>query len=93
MSRAVVNVHIFDKLTAKTVLGEHTFENTKEQGVHTGFEVLVVGFLHKHFGGLLALTAGIAGLVQVNLVGHLAAGENHFVGVDNDDVVAALYIG
>lgn len=93
MVGAVVDVEVLDELTSQAVFGEHTLHHTEEEGVHTGFEVLVVGFLHEHFGGLLTLTAGIAGVVKVNLVGHLVAGKNDFVGVDDDDVVAAGYIG
>jgi len=63
--RTVVHVHVLDEATADTVLGEHTFHNVHEQGVHTLFLiVLFERFLHEHFGSSLALTAGIAGVAR-----------------------------
>ena len=93
MIGTVVDVDVLDELASETVFGEHTLHHAEEEGVHTGFEVLVVGFLHQHFGGLLTLTAGITGVVKVNLVGHLVAGQDDLVGVDDDDVVATLDVG
>jgi hypothetical protein len=90
---SVVNVEVLDELTTKTVLGKHTLDNAEVQGVHTRFEVLVEGFLHQNLGSLLALTTGIAGVVQVNLVGHLVAGKLNFVGIDDDNIVATSYVG
>ena len=93
MVRAVVDVHILDELTAEAVFGKHTLHHVEEEGVHAGFEVLVVRFLHQHFGGRLALTAGVAGVTKIDFIGHLIAGEDDLVGVDDDDVVAALHVG
>jgi hypothetical protein len=89
----IVNVEVLDELTTETVFGEHALHNAKEEGVHTGLEVLVEGFLHENLGSLLTLTAGIACVVKVNFVSHLVAGENHFVGVDDNNVVATSYVG
>lgn len=89
----VVDVNVLDELTAETVFGEHTLENTEVEGVHTRFEVFVKRLFHQHLGSLLTLTAGVAGVVKVNLVCHLAAGHDDLVGVDDDDVVAAFYTG
>ncbi len=93
MLRTVVNIHIVDELAAKTVLGEHAFHHMEEQGVLAGLDVLVERLLHQAFGSGLALTAGIAGVGQIDAVGPLVAGELHFVGVDDDHVVAALHVG
>ena len=90
---AVVYVNVLDEATADAVLGEHAFEHTEEQGVHTGFEVLVEGFLHEHFGSEFALTAGVTGEVEVDAVGELFAGEGNFFSVDNHNVVAAKHVG
>ncbi len=49
------------------------------------------GFFHQHFGGKLTLTAGIAGEVEVDAIGHLLAGKAYFVGIDDDNVVAAFH--
>jgi len=40
-----------------------------------------------------SLTAGIAGVVVVDAVGHLVAGEHALVGIYDDNVVAALHEG
>lgn len=93
MVGAVVDVHVLDETAAKTVLGQHAFHDTDEQRVHAGLEMLVERFAHQYLGGELTLTAGIAGVVEIDVVGHLFAGENHFVGVDDDHVVAALGVG
>lgn len=94
MVRTVVYVHVLDETTTETVLGEHTFHDTHEQRMHTfALIVLFERFLHEHFGGSLALTAGIAGVVEINTVGHLLAGENNLIGVDDDYIVAALHVG
>ena len=58
--------------------------------MNAGFDVLVERFLHQHFGGELALAAGIAGEVGIDAVSHVFAGQTDFVGVDDDNVVAAL---
>lgn len=55
-----------------------------------GLEMLVERLLHQHFGGELALSAGIACVVEVDLVGPFLAGEDYLVGIDDDDVVAAF---
>ncbi len=82
----VVNVHVADNAATETVFGEHTFHNLDEQGVVAGFEVLVLSLLHKNL-------AGVACVREVNTVCHLLAGENNFVGVDDDYIVAAIHVG
>ena len=93
MRGPVVNVHVFDQTTTDTVFGKHTFEHAEEEGVHAGFEVLVEGFFHEHFGGKFALTAGITGEVEVDAVGEFFAGESNFFSVDDYNVVAAENVG
>ena len=93
MLRSVVHVEVLDELAAQTVFGEHAFYHADVEGVHTGLEVLVEGFLHEHFGGKLALTAGVAGVVEINFVSQLFACEDNFVCINDDDIVAAFYEG
>lgn len=93
MVGAVVDVHILDELTAEAVFGEHTLEHAEVEGMHTRLEVFVERLLHQHLGGLLTLAAGVTGVVKVDFVGHLVAGHDDFVGVDDDHVVAALHVG
>ncbi len=93
MVGAVVDVHVLDEAASEAVFGEHTFHNLDEEGVHTGLDVLVERFFHEHFGGCLTLSAGISCVVEIDAVGHLFAGEDNLVGVDDDYVVAALNVG
>ena len=90
MVGAIVHVQILDEFTAKTVLGEHAFYYTEVEGVHAGFEVLVVGFFHQHFGGELALTAGVSLLIVINAVCHLITCKHALFGIDDNHIVAAL---
>ena len=93
MTFAVVDIHVLDDCTAETVFGKHALHNLDEEGVVAGLDVLVVRLLHQHFGGRYALTAGIAGVAEVFAVCPLLTGETDFVGVDDDNVVATLYVG
>ena len=93
MRGTVVDVHVLDDATAETVLGEHTFYHLDEEGVIAGLDVLVERLLHEDLGGRHTLSAGIAGVAEIFTVGHLLAGKAHFVGIDDDYIVAALYVG
>ena len=89
----VVDVHVLDETASQTVLGQHTLHNVNVQGVHAFFDVLVERLGEEALGSGLTLAAGIAGVAEVNLVGHLFAGEDGLLGVDDDNLVAALHIG
>jgi len=93
MVGSVVDMDVLDELASETVLGEHSFEDMEIEGVHTRFEVLVKRLLHQSLGSLLTLAAGVTGVAEVDFVGHLVAGHDNLVGVDDDDVVAAGYMG
>lgn len=86
-----VDVHVADDVATKASLGKHTFHNFDEQGVVAGFDVLVVSLHAQDSGGSDTLTAGISCIRKVFTVIPFLAGKLHFVGVDNDDIVAALY--
>lgn len=87
----IVHVHVLNDASAKTVLGEHTFHYMNEQGVHAGLEVFVEGFLHQYLWGSNALTAGIACVAEVLVIGPFFACEDNFVGIDDDDIVSTFY--
>lgn len=93
MVRTVVDVHVFDQATTNTVFGQHAFHHAYEEGMNAGLDVFVERFLHQDLGGELTLAAGVAGVVEVDAVGHFFASQTHFVGVDDDDVVATFYVG
>lgn len=93
MVGTVVDVEVLDELTSETVFGKHALHDAEVEGVHTRFEVLVEGFLHQYLGSFHTLSAGIAGVAEVDFVGHLVAGHDDFVGIDDDHIVAAGHIG
>ena len=93
MRRSVIDVHILYQTTAETVFGKHTLHHLNIKGIVTGFEMLVERLLEENLGSGRTLSAGIAGVREVLAVGPLVAGELHFVGVDDDDVVTALLVG
>ena len=86
-------MHVLDDAATKTVLGKHTLYHLDEEGVVAGLDVLVEGLLHHDLGGRYTLSAGIAGVVVVNAVCPLVAGELNLVGVDDDDVVTTFHVG
>lgn len=89
----IVDVHVLNESATQTIFGEHTFHDADEEGVHAGLDVLVERFLHQDLGSEFTLTAGITGIVQIDFVGELLAGEYNLVGVDDDDIVTALHVG
>ena len=93
MRGTIVDVHVFDDATAETVFGEHAFNHLDEEGVIAGLDVLVERLLHEDLGSRHTLSAGIAGVAEILAVGHFLAGQTHFVGIDDDYIVAALYVG
>lgn len=93
MVGTIVDMEVLDELASEAVLGKHSLHYMEVEGVHTRFEVLVERLLHQSLGGLFALSAGISGVAEVDSVGHLFAGEDDLVGIYDDDVVAASYVG
>lgn len=93
MLRSVVDMDVGKQGTTHAILGQHAFEYAQEQGVFAGLDVLVVRLFHQDLGCSLTLTAGIAGVVEIDAVCHLLAGQDNLVGVDDDYIVAALYVG
>lgn len=93
MVGAIVHVHVCDDGSTQTVLGKHALYNLDEEGVVAGLNVLVERLFEENLGGGDALSAGIAGVAEVFAVGPLLAGEAHFVGVDDDDIVATHDVG
>lgn len=92
MVGAIVHVEVLDELTTEAVLGKHTLDYVEVEGMHTRLEVLVERLLHQSLGSILTLTAGVTGVVIINTISHLFAGEDNLVGVDDDNVVAASYV-
>lgn len=93
MLRSVVDMDVGKQGTTHAILGQHAFEYAQEQGVFAGLDVLVVRLFHQDLGCSLTLATGIAGVVEVDAVCHLLAGQDNLVGVDDDYIVAALYVG
>lgn len=92
MVGTIVHVEVLDELTTEAVFGKHTLDYMEVEGVHTRLEVLVERLLHQSLGSILTLTAGVTGVVIINTISHLFAGEDNLVGVDDDNVVATSYV-
>lgn len=77
-----IDIQVAIELVAQTVFGEHATDSMFEDTFGVRFE---------QFGGSsLALATGIASITLIDFIGHLVAGEDDFLGVDDNDVVAAV---
>lgn len=84
MLRPIVYKKILELLPAQTVFGQHTFDGFfDDQGSGLGFQLP---------GSREPLAAGITGVPDIFLVIPLFARQPDFVGVDHDDLVAAIYM-
>ena len=82
MLAAGIDVEVAVEGVAETVFGQHAADGVLEDALGMG---------GAHFGRVgLALAAGVAGVALVDLVGLLFAGEDALLGVDDDDIVAAV---
>lgn len=90
---AVINVHVLDEGASEFGFGKHAFHDLDKEGVITGLDVFVERFFLEHLGGSNALAAGIAGVAKIFAVGPFFTGQADFVGVDDDNVRATLYVG
>lgn len=93
MLRAVIYMHVLDDASSQTVFGKHTLHNLYKQGVITGFEMLVERLLHHDFRSSDTLSAGISGVRKIFTVKPLLAGQTHFVGIDDDNIVTTFHKG
>jgi hypothetical protein len=72
-------------LPAEAILRQHAFDGPFDDGVRAAAQEVL--------GNLFLLPAGVAGEIDVDLVVQFVAGEDHLVGVDDDDEVAAVDVG
>ena len=93
MLSAVVDVKIVELLCAKFGLGQHSLYHLDKQGVLAGFDGLFERFGHEVCRGVNTLATGITGEAQILALVHLIAAHLHLLGIDDDDVVAAIHIG
>ena len=71
-------------LGAQTGLGEHLADGLP----HYGFRLASKKFL----GSSETLASGIAGVTYIDLVGEFLPGETDFLGIDYDDIIAAVHV-
>lgn len=83
---AGVDIEIAEKLSAETVLGEHTLNDTTDEFVCS------IGLCQNRSGSVLTLTTGIACVGEINAVGHLLTRKDKLVRVDDNNVVTAVYV-
>ena len=93
MVGTIVHEEVVDQSTTEAIFGKHAFHRVEIKGVLACLQMGVERLFHQQFGCEDALTAGIAGVCKHFAVGPLVAGETHFVGVNNDYVVAAHGVG
>ena len=82
---ASVNKELLGHLVAEGALGQHSANRLAER------ELALVG--HQLAIGDLLESACVAGVIVVDLLIQLLAGKDELVGVDDDDVVAAVAVG
>lgn len=83
--RSFINVKITEDGIAKACLWEHAFHCVLDDEYRFLFEKILYG---SH-----ALTTRITCVVYVNLLVHFVAGEDYFLGIDYDDIIATITVG
>ena len=81
---AGIDVEVAEQLVAQTVLGEHAFHHLTEEAI--------LAFGLEACGCRLTLSAGVSGVTQIHAIVPLIAGQNDFVGINDDDVVSAINV-
>ena len=85
MFLACINLQIFQQNGTQSRAGQHTLYGFFDQERRLFRKVV--------YGGSETLTTGIPCVSRVDLVGHLFARELHFLGIDYDNIVAAIRVG
>lgn len=81
---ANVDVNVAEELVAKTVLREHALDSVLDE---------LAGILLEDLASGLVMTAtGVTRVRIDNLARELVASEADLVGIDDDDIVAAVYM-
>ena len=83
---AVEYIEVVHQRATQRTLGQHAFDGVADHLVDAVLALAQLG------GCVEALTAWIASIACVDLVGLLLAGEDDFGSVDDDDVVTAVYV-
>ena len=82
---ALVNFELFKHLSAKAVLGQHTF--------YCFVNGKVALFRHHLLVGNFLQPADITGVISVKFIFQLLTRQNRFVGVDDDYEITGIYVG
>ena len=86
MFAACVYIQIAQQFYTETVFGKHALYYATKKTVGTIW-------LGQDAGRrLFALTTGIARIAIINAIGHLVAGDANLIRVDDNNVVAAIYM-
>ena len=81
-----VNVKVCEELGTELVLGKHTLNYATEKFVCT------IGLSHDAGRSVFALTTRITSVSKIDAICPLLTSELDLVGIDNDNVVAAVYV-
>ena len=81
---ACVNIQVVDELVTKTGLWEHSFDGPPDEFGWSLCEDLL--------RSRETLSTRITGVTDINTIVHLVSLEHDLLGVDDDDVVTAIYM-
>lgn len=93
MLAAVVDIEVAELRSSKLGLGKHTLYHLDEEGVTPCMNSLLKRLFHEVAGSEGALTARITGITEIFALVHLIIVHHDLVGVDDDDVAAAIKVG
>ena len=83
---SLINIEVFQKTAAERTFREHTLNSMTDNLVNTVLASTKLGW------SIETLSAWIASITCVNLIGFLFAGEIYLAGIDDDYVVTAIYV-
>lgn len=93
MLATIVDIEIAKLCGSKLGLGKHTLYHLDEEGVTPCMNSLLERLFHEVAGSEGALTARITGITEIFALVHLIIIHHDLVGVDDDDVAAAIEVG
>ena len=83
---AFINIQVFKNLSCEFVFREHALNYTANETVGT------IWLSHDCSGSVFTLSTRIACVVQIDAVVPLIASHFDFVGIDDDNIVATIYV-
>lgn len=82
MLRAGIYIEVAEQFVAQAILRQHALHDFTEEAI--------LAFGHEACGRCLALSAGVAGVAQIDAICPLIAGHTDLLGIDHDDIVPTI---